>query len=349
MTIIRQIGEQDAVAWDAYIRRHPHASVYHCWAFKNAVEKTYGHTTVYFAAFNDSGSEIIGALPLFLVASLVFGKSVVSLGFCDYGGILFNDEADGKLLFEKAIALVNDLHYDSLELRQTYALPFCEGPKVSVSLEKVRMKVALPQKPDDLFSSFPAKLRSQIRKPQKDGCTVKTGGGELLNDFYRVFVYNMRDLGSPVHSKNMMANMLRFYGARARLFVVYKGGQPVACSLAAGMGTALVNPWASFDKRFRASAPNMLLYWTMLEFAIGNGYTSFDFGRSTKEEGTYRFKEQWGAMPEPLFWYHYSPTGEKGASTAGGAKRDLFIKVWQRLPLIATKIIGPVIRKRIHL
>jgi len=355
MITVRRTGEQDAAAWDAYIRKHPHASVYHCCAFKNAVERTYGHATAYLAAFDDASGEMIGALPLFLVKSMLFGKSAVSLGFCDYGGILYDDEATGALLFEKAINLTRECGLDCFELRQTFPLPFlapymnADSPTVRVFSEKVRMKLALPKEPDILFSSFSAKLRSQIRKPQKDGCTVNTGGPELLDDFYAVFVYNMRDLGSPVHSKKMMENVLRFYGEQARLFVVYKGSRPVACSLAVGMGNALVNPWASFDKRFRASAPNMLLYWSMLEFAIQNGYTSFDFGRSTKEEGTYRFKEQWGARPEPLYWYYYSRRGEKSPSIGGGANRGLFIKLWQRLPLAATAILGPIIRKRIPL
>jgi serine/alanine adding enzyme len=354
MSTIRQIDEQDSGAWDAYVQKHPHASVYHCIAFRNAVEKTYGHKTVYLAAFDDTRRTITGVVPLFLVTSALFGKSAVSLGFCDYGGILYDDEPTGALLFDRAVGIVNDLRLDCLELRQTYPLPFCGatgslGQRVRVSTEKVRMKLALPQKQDELFSSFPAKLRSQIRKPQKDGCTVKTGGAELLDDFYSVFVYNMRDLGSPVHSKKMMEHMLRFYGTGARLFVVYKGQRPVACSLAVGLGESLVNPWASFDKRFRASAPNMLLYWSMIEFAIQNRYTGFDFGRSTKEEGTYRFKEQWGARPEPLYWYYYFRTKKKSISAAGGAKRGLFIKLWRQLPLAATEYLGPIIRKRIPL
>jgi FemAB-related protein (PEP-CTERM system-associated) len=348
------MSDHDAAQWDAYIQGHPHASVYHCNAFRRAVEKTYGHKTAYFAAFDDTTGKITGVLPLFLMSSALFGKAAVSLPFCDYGGILYNDEASGKLLYESAVTLVNDQRLGVLELRQTFPLPFlgAESPStnnVRITTEKVRMKLALPQKTEDLFSSFPAKLRSQIRKPQKDGCTVKTGGQELLNDFYSVFVYNMRDLGSPVHSKQMMKSALCFYGELSRLFVVYKDQKPIACSLAVGLGKALVNPWASFDKRFRACAPNMLLYWSMLEYAVQNGYASFDFGRSTKEEGTYRFKEQWGARPEPLYWYYYSRTGRAGVSSAGGAKRKLFIRVWQKVPLIVTQVTGPIIRKRIPL
>jgi lipid II:glycine glycyltransferase (peptidoglycan interpeptide bridge formation enzyme) len=93
----------------------------------------------------------------------------------------------------------------------------------------------------------------------------------------------------------------------------------------------------------------MLLYWSMLEYAVQNGYTSFDFGRSTKDEGTYRFKEQWGAVPEPLTWYSYHLKERGIAVTGNGNKRALFIKLWRRLPLPVTKMVGPVLRKQISL
>jgi serine/alanine adding enzyme len=338
--------------WDTYVENHAHGSVYHRYAFKQAVEETYGHKSLYLAAFDDTLGRIAGVLPLYIVSSLIFGKSLVSIPFCDYGGILYDQEQVGALLLEKALTLMKDGRYEVLELRQTFPLPFfpcAETEKCEVNTVKVRMKCGLPASSAALFESFPAKLRSQIRKPQKEGCSVKIGGRELLDDFYRVFVYNMRDLGSPVHPKKMMASMLHYFGERARLFVVYKDGVPVACSLVAAGNNALVNPWASFNKTYRACAPNMLLYWSMLEFAIANKYSFFDFGRSTRDEGTYRFKEQWGAVPEPLTWYFQYRDKKPAGQNNDKKNKERFIAVWRKLPLVVTQVLGPVIRRHIPL
>jgi hypothetical protein len=64
--------------------------------------------------------------------------------------------------------------------------------------------------------------------------------------------------------------------------------------------------------------------WSMLEGAAARGCTTFDFGRSTPNEGTYKFKEQWGASPVPLYWEYgllgggelpnASPTNRNSAS-----------------------------------
>jgi serine/alanine adding enzyme len=351
MTNIITINGSHAAQWDAYVYSHPHATVYHRFAFKRTVEDAYGLASAYLAAFDSTTDRIIGVLPLFKVASIFFGKTLVSIPFCDYGGLLYDDEQCGRLLFQKAHSLLHEVRCTVLELRQTFPLSFISPKREHDEIigTKVRMKLTLPASSERLFASFPAKLRSQIRKPQKEGCEICSGGHELLDDFYRVFVYNMRDLGSPVHSKKMMAAMLHHYGAAARLFVVYKDTLPVACSLVAGFNKVLFNPWASFNKNYRACAPNMLLYWGMLEYAIANGYSFFDFGRSTKEEGTYRFKEQWGAVSEPLTWYYHYARKTPLVQSSNGKNKKRFIAVWQKLPLGVTRVLGPIIRKQIPL
>ena len=65
------------------------------------------------------------------------------------------------------------------------------------------MLLKLPATSTELMGSFKSKLRSQIRRPLKAGFTVEVGKSELIDDFYAVFLSNMRDLGSPVHSKKL--------------------------------------------------------------------------------------------------------------------------------------------------
>jgi hypothetical protein len=94
----------------------------------------------------------------------------------------------------------------------------------------------------------------------------------------------------------------------------------------------------------------MLLYLRILEFACDNGYRVFDFGRSTRGEGTYKFKEQWGAAPAPLYWHYISLDGKPLDPESSGAERfEKAALYWRKLPLIVTKIIGPSIRKHISL
>jgi serine/alanine adding enzyme len=336
--------------WDAYIAAHTHASVYHCYSFKTVIEKTYGHKGHYLAA--KDGQRIAGVLPLFYVKSIILGNALISLPFCDYGGILADDDSIARELLLRAVELSQKLKCKYIELRQTYDLPVFAGDApfpALVNKEKVRMKMGLPESAEALLAGFPAKLRSQIRKPQKEGCTIRVGEAELLEDFYAVFAYNMRDLGSPVHSKGIMLNMLSCYGERCRLFVVYHSGEPVACSLVLGFRDTLANPWASFKRTSQKIAPNMLLYWEMLRYAIESGYRFFDFGRSTMDESTYKFKAQWGAEPEQLFWYRIGMDPNRRLRKKNVKNRESFIRLWRALPLPLTEVLGPLLRKQLHM
>lgn len=335
--------------WDNYVKGHSGGSLYHLSFFRTVVEKTYNHRSFYFLAI-DENSNVRGVLPLFYINSIVFGKELVSLPFCDYGGILADTDEIYLMLFDKALELYNRFRCKSIELRQMQeycCLKERDSEKVSVRSSKVRMILRLPDTSEKLFSTFPAKLRSQIRKPQKDGCVSVNGGMELIEDFYEVFVHNMRDLGSPVHSKEIISNMLMGHGEKSRIFIVYHNKVPVACSFVGGFNDVLINPWASFKRTYQKMSPNMLLYWEMLNYAVINGYVYFDFGRSTPDEGTYKFKEQWGSQPQKLYWYKYGKN--ESALEADSGKKENFVKLWRKIPLSITKILGPLVRRHIHL
>jgi hypothetical protein len=87
----------------------------------------------------------------------------------------------------------------------------------------------------------------------------------------------------------------------------------------------------------------MLMYWRLLCRAIERGQHTFDFGRSSIDSNTFRFKEQWGAKPHPAVWQYYVRRGNVRDLRIESGKYDLMIRVWRRLPLALTRLAGPVI------
>jgi FemAB-related protein (PEP-CTERM system-associated) len=285
--------------------------------------------------------------------------------FFDSGGLLVNDKDTGRRILNKTMQIARELNVTSIELRHTHSLSLMEeanqaedtdkdlsaiNRRTEVHSTKVRMLLELPDSPSILMKSFKSKLRSQIRKPIKEGLTTKIGGLDLLNDFYEVFCINMRDLGSPVHSRKLIENVLLAFSDQAKVVMVYKERKPLAGSVVVGFMDTLENPWSSSLRQYSKLSPNMLLYWTMLEYACENGYRFFDFGRSSPEEGTYKFKKQWGAKSEPLHWYttHLKDIPLAG-TTPDKSKFERAISYWQKLPVWVTKALGPRIRKYISL
>ena len=373
---IKHAGEPDRLLWDEYIQRHVNASLFHLFGWRNVFHRTYGHATHYLMAVGgevgaqrqslevsaDAASRVLGVLPLVHFKNAIFGNRLVSLPFVDGGGILASDREAEEILLSEAIALGRELGADTIELRQERPLASIKDGiangahgsrtlfRVTRRTDKVRMLLNLPESSGMLLGSFKSKLRSQINKPLKERFASSIGGLELLQDFYQVFLVNMRDLGSPVHSMELMRNVLAEFPERSRIIVIYGSKEPVAAAVVAGSGTTLRNPWASSLRKYAPFGPNMLLYLRMLEHACDSGYRVFDFGRSTPGEGTYRFKEQWGAEPEPLHWHNVLLDGRP--DEVGDSSTEHFrmaSRYWRKLPLIVTRVIGPRIRKHISL
>jgi FemAB-related protein (PEP-CTERM system-associated) len=311
------------------------------------------------ANFIGSANTVVGILPLVHLKHLIFGDSLISIPFFDFCGTLSDNKNAEITLLNKAVKLAEEMDIKRIEFRNIqsshwYSDFVSKNPnslmRFYTKSNKVRMILELPDSSESLMKSFKSKLRSQIKKPLKQGLKTKIGGFELLADFYEVFSIHMKELGSPIHSKKLMRYVLKGFSEKARIVIVYEGDKPVACSLVIGFKDTLENPWASALRKYSRFAPNMLLYWTMLEYACDNNFKYFDFGRSSIDEGTYKFKKQWGAKPEPLYWHYISMDGKPIAvPISEQSSFELAAQVWKKLPVAVTRVIGPMIRKYIGL
>jgi FemAB-related protein (PEP-CTERM system-associated) len=336
-------GEEAEAAWDQFVKNHPAATPYHFIKIRSFIEQTYGHTTHYCYALSADG-EMLGVMPLVQLSSRLFGNFIVSVPYFNHGGLLANsEEAAAKL-----IAVANDW-------RQTVGASHIElrhlensGLELQQRRDKVTFLLPLPADPDALWQSFRPKLRAQIRRAEREEPEFVLGGAELLDDFYDVFASNMRDLGTPVYGKAFFRNLLEHLGESARLVVVTLNGKPAGCAFLLTHADQMEIPWASTLREFNTMGINMFMYWKVLEHAVTSGYVVFDFGRCSKDAGTYRFKQQWGAQPIPMHWDYCLPEGDSLPElNPNNPKFKLLIAVWQRLPVWLTRLIGPPVVKNL--
>ncbi len=340
---IRLYREQDRQRWDQYAMGSDESSCYHLIAWKDIIEKSFGHRTLYVLA-EDGRHEIQGVLPLVQLKSFLFGNFIVSLPFFNYGGICADRSEIRGQLFQKALQIARESGAKHVELRHTYPI---NGLQVKTT--KVSMRLVIPPNPDDLWDAFPSKLRSQVHRPIKEGMFAKIGREDMLDDFYSIFSINMRDLGTPVYPKEFFKNILKAFPASASICAVCtKYHEPVAAGFLVGFKGILEIPWASSLRSYNRFSPNMLLYWSVLRLACERGYKVFDFGRSTLGEGTYKFKEQWGAKPVQLYWHYWLKNGDRMPElNPKNPKYRIAIDLWKKLPVGLTRLIGPSIVKNL--
>jgi hypothetical protein len=111
-------------------------------------------------------------------------------------------------------------------------------------------------------------------------------------------------------------------------------------------GAGVTDPWASSLRRDFAWCPNHMLYWEAVQHAILAGRSEFDFGRSQWESNTFRFKQQWGAVPVPLF-YQYVLGRARSVPTLEAQKGALetAVRLWRRLPLPIAGMLGEPVKR----
>ena len=202
-------SEADRDAWDRYVATRPDAAGYHEWSWRRIFEGTFGHTCHYLIASSEP-ENLLGILPLVEIRSLLFGRSLTSLPFVNFGGVLADSDDVARALLARASELAREQKCKHVELRHIARrfddLP-CKQHKVTMRLRlEAAASDAKAGKGEDspLWSKIDRKARNQVRKAQKSNLTVVRGGVELVDEFYTVFARNMRDLGTPVYAKRLV-------------------------------------------------------------------------------------------------------------------------------------------------
>lgn len=331
MTVVERFSGS-ADEWNAFAAAQPGYTHFHRYEWRGVIERVFGHECVYLAARD--GGALTGVLPLVRVKSVVFGHYLVSMPFLNYGGPLGTD-AGIRAVTDAACELANSTGVTLLELRSRRELPI----DLPASHRKITVILPLKRTPEETFKAFDAKLRSQIRKPGKEGVTVRFGPDQV-RPFFTVFSRHMRDLGTPTQSLRLFEAIAETF-ADAWFACAYLGGVPVAGGCGFRFGTEFEMTWASSLREYNRQAPNMLLYWSFMERAIAEGLTEFNFGRCTPGSGTHRFKSQWGAVDTPLWWYGQSRDAEASTPSPDDGKFSWGPRVWQKLPVGLATALGP--------
>jgi serine/alanine adding enzyme len=326
--------------WDAFVARHPGGTAYHRAAAVAIGRTCFGLRTMFLTA-RDTTGRLTGVLPLVEQSSMLFGRFLGSVPFFTYGGVLAEDARIAALLVERAGQLARERRAKHVELRQAEPIADLALPQ---RLDKVSMVLALPESEERLAKQLGAKLRSQIRRADRVAPEVVWGKAELLADFYRVFAPVMHELGTPVYPERFFHTALKAFDELASVLVIRVRGEAQAAAITVRHGRQVEVPWAAATGAAKRNAINMRMYSELLRSAIQSRAESFDFGRCTVGSGTYRFKEQWGAVPRQLHWYYWLPAGAAlPMLNHANPKYAMAAALWRRMPLWCANLLGPQI------
>jgi FemAB-related protein (PEP-CTERM system-associated) len=325
--------------WDAFVRAAPGWTPFHLTAWRDVTTRVFGHESVYLAARQDGA--LVGVLPLIRVRG-VFGHFLVSMPFVNYGGPLGDTRAVAALAAEAERQARGD-RAKLLELRSRAPLAI----DLPVSTRKITVVLDLPAgDAPALWKGLDAKVRSQVRRPQKDGVTVRFGADQVA-PFFSVFAHHMRDLGTPTQPRRLFEAIRASFGESVWFGCAYLNDEPIAGGCGFRWGNEFEMTWASALTAHKKLSPNMLLYWAFMERAATEGLTLFNFGRCSPGVGTHKFKRQWGSRDEQLHWYDWSPTAGTTTPSPDQGAYSWGPRLWKRLPVPLATALGPLIVRAI--
>lgn len=339
--IFRTAEKQDSSAWDNYVQGHPSGTVFHLTAWKKAIENSFGHRSRYLLA-EDNG-KITGVFPMFEMKSLLFGHYFISIPFAEIGGALADTVEIEEMLVREAALIADHAEVDYLELRNRKPI---DGLQTKSLYYNFRKEI-FPDNEENLLS-IPRKSRAMVRNAIKKGL-VSEIGHHLLSEFYHILSLNYHRLGTPIFSKKYFKNFLTIFGPDADILVVRTNkGETAAAVLFFIYKDQMVPYYAGSDFDFRRLGPNDFMYWELMKHAVDKECRIFDYGRSKEGTGSFSFKKHWGFVPESLaYQYHLVKADEIPNLSPANPKYQKKIEMWQKMPHILTKMLGPFISRNL--
>lgn len=345
---LRHVGEVGegprAGGWGACVEHDPR--------WLQVLQRGLGHQPLWLLA-RGTGGALRGVLPLALVRSRLFGSRLVSLPYLSRVGVVADGLDVRDRLVRQAAEIAQTARCRYVELRQS-GEGYAHSALTYTRQDKQRMVLSLPADTASLMQQVGGKVRNLIRKGDRHDLQITWGGGALMRPFYAVFSRHMRDLGTPAYAQKLFRSLLEAFAEEAELAVVWHAGRPVATALlvhgwetsngdGSGLERITLVPTACCLREANPMSANMWMYARLLERAIARGSVRFDFGRSTQDSGTWRFKKQWGAAPQPTSWQYHVLAGDPDELRPQHARFARAIHIWQRLPLVVTRCVGPVV------
>jgi len=331
--------------------------VYHTSAWCRLVSSAGGYRP--FCLLAKDGEQVQGVLPLLFVKSRLTGNRMVSLPFSDVCFPL-SDTADiSSLLIQKALELSQQNHSSYFELRGSAGLnsgrgmddnsKFMEDLGFSATHHFNNYIIPLGEDPETIIKTFYRGQRQQIRRSYRLGVTARIGQGQKdLDEFYRLYLLNRRRFGIPPQPRNFFTTMLDRLkdNPRSILYIAEYEGQTAAAIIVLRYNGICYGKYGAADTTMRKLFPQHALMWKIIEDAIQDGETIFDFGRTaTDNENLNLFKSRWGTRSEKLLYYFHPPKVGLSVVESDSLKYRLFTGTVRRLPLSLHEYLGSRIFK----
>lgn len=329
------------LAWDKYVDNHQDGTFFHLTGWHQVIQTVFNHKPRYLLA--EHNGSIVGVLPLFEQKSRIFGHALISTPFCVYGGVLSDSDAIRHKLEKSALQLGASLNVDYVELRDRTPRE-SEAPWVT-HCQHATFSSVLRDNPDQILTDIKRKQRAVIRHSLKND--LRWDNKDNTSLCYDIYSQSVRNLGTPVFNKKLFDSLKKTFGERCETLVIRNHeGEPVSSVLSFYYKDTVLPYYGGGTNDARDLKSNDYMYYQLMCIAKDKGMSKFDFGRSKKDSGSYKYKKHWG-MQEDSLNYRIALIKSKDLPNVSpnNPKYKILIGLWKKMPLSLSRQIGPQLSK----
>lgn len=334
----------DCEAWDAFVKSHPHGTFCHLSGWKTVIETGAGQHCPYLIAKQDG--IVVGVLPLTVKKHVLFGKALISNMFCVYGGALATDDSVASALYEYAWQFAIKHRLPILEVRAEVPEALRDDCWVSSAKSATFTKQLASDDAEQLLA-IPRKQRAVVRKSLKNSLSTNWEGD--VDTFYDLYARSVLALGTPVFPKKLFTALKSVFDESVQIqLTLGPDGRPVASLMSFYFEQTVMPYYAGGTALVRSLGAHDNMYFNLMLHARDRGCSRFDFGRSKIDSGPYKFKKNWGFEPTVLRYCSRLAAGtiQPNLSQQSGPYATMS-KVWKKLPLGVSKILGPPLARHL--
>ncbi len=340
--------------WEAFVKNHPEALVYHHPAWLTVLQRAYGYT-VHALACEDGESRLRGVLPLVKSRGLITGSRLASLPRTPVAGPLSSEPGDAAAMVHTAVERARAEQGTRLELRFPSRQPGDSLDGLTAVQAESRYVLELPRGGSELRfgnSRNHGRIKWAITKASRLGVTTRVAeSDEDLQGWYGLYLDTMRAHATPPIPYRFFRavwEVLRPAGfARLMFAEQHHAGRRrlIAGSLFFMYGDTVIYAFNGRRRSDLALRPNDVIQWRAIHDGWKAGFRRYDFGEVPEgQEGLARFKAKWGAKECSPYRYVYPPrTGHASRAAVPPALSRLSEAIWGKLPRLATARLGDLL------
>ena len=296
--------------WDEFVTSHPNGWLCHLSGWKRLIEASFSHIHGYYLVkYDPILQKICAGLPLYFIKSYLTGKRLVCAPFATLMDPLYFNDDDIKALLNAAIKLFNQHHASFVEIRSFKSNGMANDQRFRKHCVYRHHFLELDEKPELLKKRFHRTcIRQRINRALNSNIRLKIGDSQQdFHNFYSLYVLTRKRTHLPPMPRRFFQNLWHIFPDNITLLLAEYKNAIIAGLVLFNYKDRVSAEFAASDESYKQISPNHFLFWHAINLAYQQGYSVFDFGRtSITNSSLLDFKRHWGTTIVDLPHYIYA-------------------------------------------